>query len=450
MEKRNSFRGKSASGSSPRGNRTGGRAENGHRTSNDRREGRASNNGDSTRRSSAPAWREKKDDTGKRPFSGPRDAQPKLLKKSPKGSSWKGLRDRSAKPEGEARGERFDAASSTRERRPFSAGRDEKRPAGREEKKEFGRRKSEMPARGERRSFGAERRSWDGRGTQNKEEGRGNNHEAREFRGKFDGDRKPNRKFDNNQEREIKPRLSETDPDKIRLNRFIANSGVCSRRDADALIENGEILVNGKVVTALGTIISKEDEVKYKGKVLDAQRKIYILLNKPKDVVTTMEDPEERLTVMDLIRDACEERVYPVGRLDRPTTGLLLFTNDGDLAKKLTHPKHDCRKIYHVITDKPILEEHLEEIAAGVTLEDGLIQADKISYVDPLDKCQAGIEIHSGKNRIVRRLFEHFGYQVQKLDRVYFAGLTKQGIPRGKWRLLKEKEISKLKAGFFK
>ncbi|RQW02115.1 pseudouridine synthase [candidate division KSB1 bacterium] len=449
MEKRNSFRGKSASGSSPRGNRSGGRAENGHRTSNDRREGRASNNGDSTRRSSAPAWREKKDDTGKRPFSGPRDAQSKFVKKSPKGSSWKGLRDRSAKPEGESRGERFDAASSSRERRPFSAGRDEKRPAGREEKKEFGRHKSEMPARGERRSFGAERRSWDGRGNQSQEEGRGHN-DSREFRGKNDGGFNSGRRFEKKPVQEAKPRLSETDPDKIRLNRFIANSGVCSRRDADALIQNGEIYVNGKVVTVLGTIISKEDEVTYKGKVLDAQKKVYILLNKPKDVVTTMEDPEERLTVMDLIRDACEERVYPVGRLDRQTTGLLLFTNDGDLAKKLTHPKHDCRKIYHVITDKPILEEHLEEIAAGVTLEDGLIQADKISFVDPLDKCQAGIEIHSGKNRIVRRLFEHFGYQVQKLDRVYFAGLTKQGIPRGKWRLLNEKEISKLKAGFFK
>ena len=441
MEKRNSFRGKSASGSSPRGNRSGGRAENGHRTSNDRREGRASNNGDSTRRSSAPAWREKKDDSGKRPFDRARDAQPKFLKKSPKGSSWKGLRDRSAKPEGEVRGERFDAASSSRERRPFSTGRDER--------KEFGRHKSEMPARGERRSFGAERRSWDGRGNQGQEDGRGHN-DSREFRGKNDGGFNPGRRFEKKPVQEVKPRLSETDPDKIRLNRFIANSGVCSRRDADALIQNGEILVNGKVVTVLGTIISKEDEVTYKGKVLDAQKKVYILLNKPKDVVTTMEDPEDRLTVMDLIRDACEERVYPVGRLDRQTTGLLLFTNDGDLAKKLTHPKHDCRKIYHVITDKPILEEHLEEIAAGVTLEDGLIQADKISYVDPLDKCQAGIEIHSGKNRIVRRLFEHFGYQVQKLDRVYFAGLTKQGIPRGKWRLLNEKEISKLKAGFFK
>ncbi len=443
MDKRNSFRGKSASGSSSRSSREGGRADNGHRTSNDRREGSARTKRDSDRRSSAPFRGDRNNESEKRPFNSRRNAQSSELRQSPRGSSWKGLKDKPHKKEDESRGERFDSKTSPRTSRPFVSGRDEKR--------EFGNRRSEMPARGERRSFGSERRSWDGRGHQDKDDSR--NHDlnpTREKRGRFDDARKPGRSSEVKQVNEMRPRLSETDPDKIRLNRFISNSGVCSRRDADTLIQNGEILVNDKVVTTLGTIISKDDVVKYKGKVLDAQKKVYILLNKPKDVVTTMDDPEERITVMDLIRDACQERVYPVGRLDRQTSGLLMFTNDGELAKKLTHPKHECRKIYHVVTDKAILPEHLEEIASGVTLEDGLIQADNISYVDPMDKCQAGIEIHSGKNRIVRRLFEHFGYQVQKLDRVYFAGLTKQGIPRGKWRLLNDKEISKLKAGFFK
>ena len=443
MDKRNSFRGKFADGFSPRGNRDGNRADKGHRTSNDRREGRANTNNDSGRRPSAPSRREEKDQTDRRPFNSRRETQPSDRRQSPKGSSWKGLRDRSDKKGEEPRGERFDSKASTRERRPFSPSHDEKREAGA--------RRGEMPARGERRSFGVERRSWDGRSHQgNDQSKRFGNNESTFARKKYDKNLNADKQFKSKEPKEVKPRLSETDPDKIRLNRFISNAGVCSRRDADTLIENGEIIVNGKTVTALGTIISKDDEVKYNGKVLDAQKKVYILLNKPTDVVTTMEDPEDRITVMDLIQEACPERVYPVGRLDRQTSGLLLFTNDGELAKKLTHPKHECRKIYHVFTDKPISPEHIEEIATGVMLEDGLIQADKISYVDQQDKCQVGIEIHSGRNRIVRRLFEHLGYQVQKLDRVYFAGLTKQGIPRGKWRMLNDKEISKLKAGFFK
>ncbi len=236
----------------------------------------------------------------------------------------------------------------------------------------------------------------------------------------------------------------------IRLNRFIANAGVCSRREADELIKNGQITVNGKVVTEMGTIVSMRDNVKYKGKRLNAERKVYLLLNKPKDYVTTVSDPHARHTVMELIRGACDERIYPVGRLDRNTTGLLLFTNDGDLAKKLTHPKHLTKKIYHVFLDKPVTKEHIEQIAEGIKLDDGLIAADAISYVDNADKKQVGIEIHSGRNRIVRRIFEHLGYRVIKLDRVFFAGLTKKGIPRGKWRMLNSREISKLKAGFWK
>ncbi len=236
----------------------------------------------------------------------------------------------------------------------------------------------------------------------------------------------------------------------IRLNRFIANAGVCSRREADELIKKGEISVNGKVVTEMGTIVSMRDDVRYKGKKLNAERKVYLLLNKPKDYVTTVSDPHARHTVMELIQGACDERIYPVGRLDRNTTGVLLFTNDGDLAKKLTHPKHLTKKIYHVFLDKPVTKEHIKEIAEGIKLDDGIIAADAISYVEKTDKKQVGIEIHSGRNRIVRRIFEHFGYEIVKLDRVYFAGLTKKGISRGKWRMLNTNEISRLKAGFWK
>jgi len=238
--------------------------------------------------------------------------------------------------------------------------------------------------------------------------------------------------------------------EELRLNKFIANAGVCSRREADELIKKGEVTVNGKVVTEMGTIVKMNDDIRYKGRKLNAEKKIYLLLNKPKDVVTTVSDPHAKHTVMDIVRGACDERIYPVGRLDRNTTGVLLLTNDGDLAKKLTHPKHNTKKIYHVFLDKPVTEDHLEEIAEGVELDDGVIAADAVSYVDKSDKKQVGIEIHSGRNRIVRRIFEHFGYKVVKLDRVFFAGLTKKGISRGKWRMLSAKEVSKLKAGFWK
>jgi 23S rRNA pseudouridine2605 synthase len=232
----------------------------------------------------------------------------------------------------------------------------------------------------------------------------------------------------------------------IRLNKFIANAGVCSRREADKLITDGLITVNGKIITELGTIINPNDEVLYQGKKLKSELMIYVLLNKPKDVTTTLKDPHAKLTVMDIVRDACDERIYPVGRLDRSTTGVLLLTNDGELAKKLTHPKYNVKKIYHVHLDKPVAKNHLEEIAKGITLEDGFIKADAISYVNDI-KSEVGIEIHSGRNRIVRRIFEHLEYKVEKLDRVYFAGLTKKGLPRGRWRYLNEKEIIFLKNG---
>lgn len=231
----------------------------------------------------------------------------------------------------------------------------------------------------------------------------------------------------------------------IRLNRFIANAGVCSRREADTYIEAGVVTINGKQVTELGTRVMSGDEVRFDGRRLNAERKVYLLLNKPKDFVTTTDDPHADKIVMDLVKEACEERIYPVGRLDKATTGLLLFTNDGDLSKKLTHPSHSMKKIYQATLDKPVTKSHIEMIAEGIELEDGFIAADAVSYVDREDKTVVGIEIHSGKNRIVRRIFEHFGYRVRKLDRVYFAGLTKKNLPRGKYRFLSEKEIKFLK-----
>lgn len=242
----------------------------------------------------------------------------------------------------------------------------------------------------------------------------------------------------------------EIDPTaEIRLNKFIANAGICSRREADELIQKGEIKVNGNVVTELGTKITPKDIVEYNDKVVTGERKCYVLLNKPKDCVTTSDDPNGRLTVMDLVKNACEERIYPVGRLDRNTTGVLLLTNDGDLASKLTHPQYVKKKIYHVWTDHDIAEEDMQRIADGIELEDGPIHADAISYANDTDKNQAGIEIHSGRNRIVRRIFESLGYHVTKLDRVYFAGLTKKNLPRGRWRYLTQEEVNYLKMGSF-
>lgn len=244
--------------------------------------------------------------------------------------------------------------------------------------------------------------------------------------------------------------MPEIDPnEEIRLNKFMANAGVCSRREADELIQEGKVKVNGNVVTELGTKIKREDIVEYDEKVVTLENKCYILLNKPKDCVTTSDDPDGRLTVMDLVKNACKERIYPVGRLDRNTTGVLLLTNDGDLASKLTHPKYVKKKIYQVWTDKDISEDDMQRLADGIELEDGPIHADAISYVNDRDRNQAGIEIHSGRNRIVRRMFESLGYRVTKLDRVYFAGLTKKNLPRGRWRYLTQEEVNYLKQGSF-
>jgi 23S rRNA pseudouridine2605 synthase len=236
---------------------------------------------------------------------------------------------------------------------------------------------------------------------------------------------------------------------RIRLNRFIANSGVCSRRDADEHIQNGLITINGTVVTDLGTKVTYDDDVRFKNKKLSAEKKVYILMNKPKDYVTTVEDPHAEHTVLDLIGDECPERVYPVGRLDRATTGVLLLTNDGDLAGKLTHPKYKRKKIYHVWLDKDVIKNDLFKITEGIDLDGTTVVADAISYADADDRSQIGIELHSGQNRVIRRMFETLGYKVKKLDRVYFAGLTKKNVARGKWRFLTDKEISMLKRGIF-
>jgi 23S rRNA pseudouridine2605 synthase len=237
--------------------------------------------------------------------------------------------------------------------------------------------------------------------------------------------------------------------EKIRLNKFIANSGLCSRRDADEHIKNGMITVNGKTVADLGIKVSPDDDVRYRNKRLSAEKKVYILMNKPKDYVTTVEDPHAEKTVLDLLGNDLKERVYPVGRLDRATTGVLLLTNDGDLTGKLTHPKYKRRKIYHVFLDRPVAKNDLFKLTEGVDLEDEKIVADAVSYADAEDRSQIGIELHSGQNRVVRRMFEKLGYKVKKLDRVYFAGLTKKNLQRGKWRFLSEKEISMLKRGIF-
>jgi 23S rRNA pseudouridine2605 synthase len=238
--------------------------------------------------------------------------------------------------------------------------------------------------------------------------------------------------------------------DLIRLNKYIASTGVCSRREADEFIRAGLVTVNGKLVTEMGVKVSPGDQVKYNGETLREEKKVYILMNKPKDYITTVEDPHAKKTVLELIKGACKERVYPVGRLDRNTTGILLLTNDGELTKRLTHPKFEKLKIYHVHLNKNLKHADMDKIASGISLEDGFIKADSISYADPVDKSQVGIEIHSGRNHIVRRIFESLGYDVSKLDRVYFAGLTKKNLHRGEWRFLTEKEISVLKMNAFK
>lgn len=245
----------------------------------------------------------------------------------------------------------------------------------------------------------------------------------------------------------LKSRVSTTNdnPDStIRLNRYIANAGVCSRREADKLIAAGEIMVNGKIVSELGYKVNPTDKIKYKGKILAREKFVYVLLNKPKDFITTTDDPENRQTVMKLVAKACDERIYPVGRLDRNTTGLLLFTNDGDLAKKLSHPSHNVKKIYEVELDRSLQKEDFLKIHEGLELEDGPVKVDDFAILSD-DRKTIGVEIHLGRNRIVRRLFEHLNYEVIKLDRVVYAGLTKKDLKRGNWRYLTQKEVIKLK-----
>lgn len=262
-------------------------------------------------------------------------------------------------------------------------------------------------------------------------------------------------KFNNRQrfdegKRPIEYRSVVYDPNEpIRLNKYLANAGVCSRREADELIQAGAIIVNGVPVTELGTKILRGDKVMIHDQLVSQDKRVYLLLNKPKDCVTTSDDPYAKLTVMDLVKNACSERIYPVGRLDRNTTGVLLLTNDGDLAAKLTHPKYNKKKIYQVALDKPLEQEDFDKIMAGVVLEDGEIKADDLSFIDEEDKKKVGIEVHSGRNRIVRRIFESLGYRVVRLDRVFFAGLTKKNLKRGQWRFLSEKEVNMLRQGAF-
>ena len=264
------------------------------------------------------------------------------------------------------------------------------------------------------------------------------------FTRRADGDGAPKSVYSKKKQIEYRKK-NEGQETELRLNRYIAKGGVCSRRDADVLIAAGRVKVNGEVVQQVGVKVKRTHRVEVDDQVITPERKVYLVLNKPKDYVTTVEDPLERRTVMTLIEGACKERVYPIGRLDRQTTGVLLFTNDGDLAKKLTHPKYNQKKIYHVFLDKVVQTGDLEAIRKGIDLEDGFIQADDVRVAED-DRTQVGIEIHSGRNRIVRRIFEHLGYQILRLDRVFFAGITKKNLPRGHWRFLTEDEVNILKA----
>ncbi len=265
---------------------------------------------------------------------------------------------------------------------------------------------------------------------------------------KSDGSYNPNAKY--SKKKQIEYKKSYIDLSKpVRLNKFLANAGICSRREADEFIQAGVISVNGEIVSQLGTKVMHSDRIMFHNQLVRSERKVYILLNKPKDCVTTVEDTHERKTVLDIVKNACSERIYPVGRLDRNTTGVLLLTNDGDLASHLTHPKYDKKKIYHAVLDKPLEIADFEAILSGVILDDEKIAADELSFVKDDDLKQVGIQIHSGQNRVVRRIFEKLGYKVVRLDRVYFAGLTKKNLPRGKFRFLSEREVNMLKMGAY-
>ena len=334
---------------------------------------------------------------------------------------------------------RFSDRGERRERRPQD--RDEN--AERRDNREEGRRERgsrEEGGRGEGyRGDRRDRREGDDR------RDRYSDRPARKvFTRRADGDGAPKSVYSKKKQIEYRKK-NEGQETELRLNRYIAKGGVCSRRDADVLIAAGRVKVNGEVVQQVGVKVKRTDRVEVDDQVITPERKVYLVLNKPKDYVTTVEDPLERRTVMTLIEGACKERVYPIGRLDRQTTGVLLFTNDGDLAKKLTHPKYNQKKIYHVFLDKVVQTGDLEAIRKGIDLEDGFIQADDVRVAED-DRTQVGIEIHSGRNRIVRRIFEHLGYQILRLDRVFFAGITKKNLPRGHWRFLTEDEVNILQA----
>ena len=354
--------------------------------------------------------------------------------------------------------ERLEQFAREKARRDGDDERHERKPFG--ERRSFGRRDDE---RSERKSFGRDDRKPFGRKFDDEKPRRGfsrrNDDDERGEKKSFGrGERKPfGKRFDRDEERPRGGRRGyrrEKDPEfdrpratgEIRLNKYLADSGICSRREADDLILAGAVTVNGEVVTELGTKVKTTDKVVYGGQTLNREKLRYVLLNKPKGVITTSDDPYERHTVMDLVEGACQERIYPVGRLDRNTIGLLLLTNDGELAKTLTHPSHEVKKLYHVTLNKPLTASDLEKIEKGLMLEDGPIEVDKIDYVtdDPTMR-EVGVEIHSGRNHIVRRIFESLGYEVIKLDRVMLAGLTKQNLPRGHWRFLTNAEISMLK-----
>jgi 23S rRNA pseudouridine2605 synthase len=280
----------------------------------------------------------------------------------------------------------------------------------------------------------------------------GRNYNSRNTNRRNDSYNNPNASYGSNYgvQKQQKYREEHFDPNElIRLNKYLANAGICSRREADEFIQAGLVKVNGEVISELGSKVKRADQVVFNDQQVKLEHKIYVLLNKPKNCVTSADDPQERLTVMDLVKNACQERIFPVGRLDRNTTGVLLLTNDGDLSSKLTHPKFLKKKIYHVWLDKDVSIADMQKLAEGIELEDGEIHADAISYVDDEIKDQVGIEIHSGRNRIVRRMFESLGYHVVKLDRVYFAGLTKKNLKRGQWRYLNEKEVNMLRMGAF-
>ena len=315
----------------------------------------------------------------------------------------------------------------------------------------YGQQRGGYQGRPQQGGYGQQRGGYHGRPQQG---GYGQQRGGYQGRPQQGGYRQRTADYDPNAKYSMKKRIEykevNFDPNEpIRLNKFLANAGVCSRREADEFILAGVVTVNGEIVTELGTKVMRTDIVKFHDDPVSLEKKVYVLLNKPKDYVTTSDDPQQRKTVMDLVKNACPERIYPVGRLDRNTTGVLLLTNDGDLASKLTHPKYLKKKIYHVYLDRNVTAHDIQQIAEGITLEDGEIKADAIEYADPVDKKQVGIEIHSGKNRIVRRIFESFGYKVLKLDRVQFAGLTKKNLRRGDWRYLTEEEVDRLRMGAY-